>query len=684
MKTSLVMMLAGFMRAEGSATPVAKVVSMLSDLQAKVIKEGDAAHKEFSEFSEWCEDRSRNLEFEIKTGKSDVEELKAAIADETAVAQSLAAKIDELAAGLSTDQADLKAATQIRTVEATDFAAEDRELVETVDILHRAIQILEREMKGGASMLQLKNAGSLAKALTVMVQASMIRTSDAAKLSAFVQSSEKEEDDDDEFGAPAAAVYKSQSGSIVDVLQDLLEKAETQLDDSRKKETASSHNFEMLKQSLEDEIAFATKDMNAAKKATAGSAEKKSNAEGALKVTAKELAADIDVKGSLHQDCMSRAEDFESETKSRGEELKVLAEAKNILQEATGASSLSQTTFLQIDRSGLTSGLDSGVELANFEAVRLIRDLARKQNSRALAQLASRMASVMRSGTADPFQKVKSLITDMIGKLEAEAGEDATKKAYCDKELKESSQKKLEKTTEIEMLSTRIDQAVAKSAKLKAQVSTLQGELAKLAKSQAEMDKLRGDEKDAFTSSKAEQEKGLEGVKLALKLLKEYYASDSSHDSASGAGGGIISLLEVVESDMTKMMAALMTQEDTSASEYERMSAKNQIEKATKEQDVKYKEREAKQLDKTTSENTADRSGVQAELSAILEYLAKIEEQCIAKPEAYSERTRRREAEIEGLKQALDILESETALLQRLKGHRQLRGVAFAHLRKHA
>merc|ERR1712127_603933 len=106
------------------------------------------------------------------------------------------------------------------------------------------------------------------------------------------------------------------------------------------------------------------------------------------------------------------------------------------------------------------------------------------------------------------------------------------------------------------------------------------------------------------------------------------------------------------------------------------MSRKNQIEKTTKEQDVKYKEREAKQLDKTTSENTADRSGVQAELSAILEYLAKIEEQCIAKPEAYSERARRREAEIAGLKQALDILSSETALIQRLKSHRQLRGLA--------
>merc|ERR1719203_2186423 len=108
----------------------------------------------------------------------------------------------------------------------------------------------------------------------------------------------------------------------------------------------------------------------------------------------------------------------------------------------------------------------------------------------------------------DPFSKVKGLIEGMIARLEEEAGQDATKKAYCDKELKETNTKKLEKTTEIDMLSTRIDQASAKSAKLKAEVATLQNQLAKLAKSQVDMDSLRREEHDTYTSSKAEQEKG--------------------------------------------------------------------------------------------------------------------------------------------------------------------------------
>merc|ERR1711939_436120 len=57
------------------------------------------------------------------------------------------------------------------------------------------------------------------------------------------------------LGAPAAAVYKTHSTSIVDVLEDLKDKAEAELADLRKAETNAQHNYDMLKQSLEDQKA---------------------------------------------------------------------------------------------------------------------------------------------------------------------------------------------------------------------------------------------------------------------------------------------------------------------------------------------------------------------------------------------------------------------------------------------
>merc|ERR1719238_2430763 len=151
----------------------------------------------------------------------------------------------------------------------------------------------------------------------------------------------------------------------------------------------------------------------------------------------------------------------------------------------------------------------------------------------------------------------------------------------------------------------------AKSAKLKEEVATLQKELAALAKAQAEMDKLRAEEKAVFEKNSAEMKKGVEGVKLALKVLREYYAKDDkAHGAAEGAGAGIIGLLEVCESDFSKDLAEIVSTEETAAAAYERATKENEIETATKSQDVKYKTAESVRLDKKVAEATSDRSGV--------------------------------------------------------------------------
>merc|ERR1740129_1118745 len=303
--------------------------------------------------------------------------------------------------------------------------------------------------------------------------------------------------------------------------------AEAQLADARNKEVSNKNHFEMLKQSLEDAIRVESAELDDARKTIGESQGRKSAATGDLQVTTNDLAADESTKATLQQDCMTKASTYQAEAKSRGEELKTLAEAKKIIEEATGGEALVQASFLQTERSQLTSGAD----LASLEVVRLLRDLARKQGSGALMQLASKVSSAMQS--KDPFSKVKGLISDIIAQLEQEAGADATKKAYCDKELAETSTKKEEKSSEIAKLSTRIDRMVARSAQLKNEVGAVQNQLAKLAKSQADMDKLRLDEKAAFSDSKAELEKGLTGIKMAIKILSDYYgAGDKAHEAA--------------------------------------------------------------------------------------------------------------------------------------------------------
>jgi len=322
----------------------------------------------------------------------------------------------------------------------------------------------------------------------------------------------------------------------------------------------------------------------------------------------------------------------------------------------------------------------------------LVKKLAKKHHSAALAQLASRIAAVERYGD-DPFAKVKGLIEDMITKLQDEAGAEATEKAYCDEQTAKTEEKKAQLDAEIAKLTTKIDQSSARSAELKEQVQELQAELAALAKQQAEMDKIRQETHADYVQAKADLEQGLDGVRKALVVLRDYYAAGDADAAfvqqpekpklfaaSNGAATSIVGILEVVESDFATNLAKEETTESEAQEDYEKMTQENKVTKVTKDQDVKYKTQEFTGLDKQIGELTGDRDTASTELSAVLEYYGKINERCIAKPETYESRKARRTAEIAGLKDALKILESETAMVQRSSkrhGH-SMRGSVLA------
>merc|ERR1740130_2637130 len=297
--------------------------------------------------------------------------------------------------------------------------------------------------------------------------------------------------------------------------------------------------------------------MDEEKSLKASTEENKAGAEGDLAETVKELAKDQESLKTATTTCMSVAADHEATVRSRNEELNAIATAEKILKEATGGAQEQSYSFLQ-------THMQSRAELKNAEVVTLVKKLAHDHHSAALAQLASRIKAVMSYGaTDDVFAKVKGLIGDMIAKLEKEAESEATEKAYCDEEMAKTEAKKAELEAVVTKLTSKIDLAAAKSAELKGEVKTLGAELATLAKEQA-----------AYDTAKAELSAGIAGVGKALGVLRDYYggaafvqkagdfdafmqqpAAPKKHSAAGGAGGSIVNILEVVESDFTKNLA---------------------------------------------------------------------------------------------------------------------------------
>merc|ERR1719453_2329322 len=456
-------------------------------------------------------------------------------------------------------------------------------------------------------MVEATEASTVVETVVVVMDAAMVNSGDKAKVQALLQSQTAEDDLDlQPAGAPDPAAYKSKSGGIVDTLEDMLEKAKAELSDAQKAEMNSKFDYDMLKQKLEDAMGFGTKELDETKAAKAAAEEAKATGESDLAVAEKATAEGTKHLNDLQNECMTAATEYETSQHSREEELTALATAKKILEEKTGGATDREYAFIQIKSSSHAHAGSRSLQVRD-SVVAMLQQLATKSNDNAISFLADRVQAASMMGE-DPFAKIKGLIQEMIEKLEADAAKEASHKAFCDKEMKETKAKKEEAESDLDTLGTKIDKATSKIAKLKEEIATLEEELAAIAKAQAEADEIRAAEAAAWKDSKADYESGVEGVGMALQVLRDYYAEKeealiqqpapgATHSKATGAATGIIGMLEVIESDFTKSLADGSAAEAMAIEAYEKLTLDNKIATTEKSTAVEYKTKDKKETE---------------------------------------------------------------------------------------
>merc|ERR1719235_2722157 len=273
---------------------------------------------------------------------------------------------------------------------------------------------------------------------------------------------------------------------------------------------------------------------------------------------------------------------------------------------------------------------------------------------------------------AGPFDKVKGLITDMIAKLVNEANAEATQKQFCDEEMAKSKDVQDEKSMTIDKLQSRLDKAATTKAKLEQLIGELEGEIAKLDAGTAEATAVRTQEHETYLKASSDYKMATEAVQAAIGVLKEYYESVSlvqTKTSKTGqpAFGGaksdaastIISILEMCEENFSKLYMETETSEGSAKMAYDKLMLENKVAKAAKMAEVKGSQSEIKSLDVTLRNSKEDFDMTTKELDAVMAYMEKLKPQCETKVMSYAEKKAAREAEIEGLKEALSILDTE-------------------------
>jgi len=531
-----------------------------------------------------------------------------------------------------------------------------------VSTLGHDAELIKKKM-GGASLAQLPSGARaqmerMMKGLQSVVDANWVTTQEKKTVSAFLQQKSQDQDEDEQ--APAA--YESSSGGILDAIAGMEEKAEESLSSERKEEMKDQNAYALLKMALENELKNAKDELAKATSKKQFTTEELARAEKTLTAAQSSLAEDSKYLADLKRECQAKATEFEEEYKDRVGELTALGKAKAIMTEKFAFVQTGMTVRVRSHNWLAQGSKDDRKE----KALKMIATMGKRLRSTALVSLSYR-------ALADPFAKVKNMIEEMVEKLLAEAAEEAGQKAFCDKELGESKASKAEKEGKLDTVNARIEKSESAVEKLGEEIKTISNELAEMNAANAEATKIRTEEKATFEKTAKDYSESQEACAAAIEVLRSYYESGSfvqvratttlksrmKARESSGDAGGIIGMLEVAESDFSKLLSEAKAAEDAAAGEYDAMINDSKVLGATKNAELKGKKTEMASIKANLENYSDDKDGLNSELSAVVEYLEKVKPQCEYQVPSYEERKQRREKEIEGLKEALSVLSGD-------------------------
>merc|ERR1712176_1682202 len=182
---------------------------------------------------------------------------------------------------------------------------------------------------------------------------------------------------------------------------------------------------------------------------------------------------------------------------------------------------------------------------------------------------------------------VKKMIKDLIVRLMEEANEEAEHKGWCDTELSTNEQTRKEKTAAVEMLHAEIDELETSIAKLTEDIEELTKAVAALNAAMAEATKLRQEEKAKNMQTIKDSQEAQTAVAQALTVLKEFYEKagdatallqqqpvapeifDAPYKGMQAENGGVVVMLEVIQSDFARLESETAASEASSQKEYD-------------------------------------------------------------------------------------------------------------------
>jgi len=661
--------------AEAGANPIRKVVTLMQNMQKEIEAEGAKEKELFDKFMCYCSGGTDSLKKAIADSTAEAEELTAKLKSEEAEKAQIAQDLIAHKADREGAKSDIEEATVLREKEAAAFAAEKADSETNIAAMAKAIPALEKGM-GGAALLQMPNGNRLKKLVESYPN---VDSSDRREAIAFL------EDSSESTGA---------SDQIVGILKAMKDDMEAELKEAIADEEKAIAGFGDLKASKEKEIEMATEAIETKMGRAGELAVSVVQSKDALEDANEEAADTTKFLATLEKDCATKEAEIAERAKMRAMEVSAISEAIGILNDDDALdvfkksmpSSLMQTVgFLQKADAKATR---------TSKAQAILAGVAGKAKDVRVNLLLYTLGSKLKMKSTGGFDDVIKMIDDMVVLLGKQQTEDEKQKAYCEDEFDKAADEEAASKTKLGQTDAKLAELTDTIGTLMEEISALGSSIEALDKSVADATEQRKEEHAAYVAQMQMNEAAVGLVEKAKNRMQKFYnptlykappktemtmeekiikagtfaqvhmhvapppapEMPSGPVQKSGKSAGVISMMDTIISDLGSDMKDMEYEEKTAQKDYAELMADSQETRAGDSKALTGKTATKAETESVLMTTKEVRSATATDLKQVATVIADLHAACDFIMQNFDLRKEARTSEIEGLKNAKAVL----------------------------
>lgn len=635
---------------EGNAA-IAKVIEMLNNMLVQGKDEMQTEKVAFAKYDTWAKGTMKEKAEDIEEGDALVKKLQGLIAAAQGDAAEADAKAKEFADIAAKEKANIAQMTKVRKEERAEFVKEEEDLTDTIYACDKAKEALE-------AVPEKVEAKSL-----FFTQISSLSSKHPDRVKSLMEVLQRVED-------PFTSARNRASDTVIEMIADLKADFEAQISDLRKKESELQHNFELQKQASTATMEDALKQQSEQETIKTDAEAEEAKLTQELDTADKNLKNDQKYLAKVTSEHKTKSKDFEARMKSRADEITAIKKAIEIMKSPAvgkggGHLEANKQVFVSTSLIQLSSGAKRDID--DVFGAEKVSSFLRRRGEDLKSKILVQLAEVAQ---ADPFAKVKKMIQELLNRLEEEKNKDQTEFAWCDENMKKNKADTEHYTALSEKLTAQIEKLTTEIADAKTLVKTLTKELDELVKAVDKATTDRAAEKAENEQTIKESTVAVEAVQDAMDVLQKYYNSvkllqqpaepayaGGDYKGMGGQSQGVVGLLEVIMEEMNALISETKTSEADSAAshnEFLNISKQSEMEKKTLKNST---EVQLAQMEEDLVNKKDDLTDAKKNLDAVVKMKKEaIDPRCIAQGMTFEEKQKKRQEEIDSLKEALSIL----------------------------